>query len=31
MLDYYLLGKLPQGLDAPTPEDDAAEAERESD
>jgi penicillin-binding protein 2 len=30
MLDYYLLGKLPQGLDAPTPEDEVEE-ERESD
>ena len=31
MLDYYLLGKLPQGLDGPTPEDEAQEDERESD
>ena len=32
MLDYYLLGKLPQGLDMPTPEDEAAESEeREGD
>jgi hypothetical protein len=23
MLDYYLLGKLPEGLDMPTPEDDS--------
>jgi penicillin-binding protein 2 len=30
MLDYYLLGKLPPGLQ-PAPEDDAAEADRESD
>ncbi len=30
MLDYYLLGKLPQGLDMPTPEDEVAD-ERESD
>jgi penicillin-binding protein 2 len=27
MLDYYLLGKLPQGMLNPTPEDDAAEQE----
>jgi penicillin-binding protein 2 len=31
MLDYYLLGKLPQGLDMPTPEDEVVEADRESD
>jgi penicillin-binding protein 2 len=30
MLDYYLLGKLPEGLDVPTPEDEIQE-ERESD
>jgi penicillin-binding protein 2 len=30
MLDYYLLGKLPEGLDVPTPEDEVEE-ERESD
>ena len=29
MLDYYLLGKLPPGMQAP--EDDEVEAERESD
>jgi hypothetical protein len=27
MLDYYLLGKLPQGMLKPTPEDDDAEQE----
>lgn len=32
MLDYYLLGKVPQGLDGPTPEDEAVEdGEREGD
>jgi penicillin-binding protein 2 len=31
MLDYYLLGKLPQGLHASTPEDELEEEERESD
>ncbi|HEV8110860.1 MAG TPA: penicillin-binding protein 2 [Burkholderiales bacterium] len=31
MFDYYLLGKLPQGLRLQTPEDDVDEAERESD
>ena len=31
MLDYYLLGKLPQGLVVQTPEVDVDEEERESD
>jgi penicillin-binding protein 2 len=31
MLDYYLLGKLPEGLDMPTPEDEVLEEGRESD
>jgi penicillin-binding protein 2 len=31
MFDYYLLGKVPQGLHLQTPEDDVAEDDRESD
>jgi penicillin-binding protein 2 len=31
MLDYYLLGKVPQGLTVQTPEDEVEEEERESD
>ena len=31
MFDYYLLGKVPQGLVLQTPEDDVAEDDRESD
>jgi hypothetical protein len=31
MLDYYLLGKLPQGLVVQTPEEEVDEEERESD
>jgi penicillin-binding protein 2 len=31
MLDYYLLGKAPQGLDVATPEEEVEEEERESD
>ena len=31
MLDYYLLGKEPAGLNLPTPEDEAVDADRESD
>jgi hypothetical protein len=31
MFDYYLLGKLPQGLRLQTPEDEVDEEERESD
>jgi penicillin-binding protein 2 len=27
VLDYYLLGKVPAGMQNPTPEDEAAEAE----
>jgi penicillin-binding protein 2 len=31
MLDYYLLGKVPQGMDLQTPEDELEDEERESD
>ena len=31
MLDYYLLGKVPEGLSLQTPEDEVDDEERESD
>jgi len=31
VLDYFMLGKVPAGMEQPTPEDDAADEEDESD